>query len=798
MFATTPALVEPTAVRELRGIIEADCPSTAAYPQHSVVADKRTPQHVLVHNIPDSCQPTPEVAASIYASCPNTHYLYCTLMDGPVRGGNAPGATIELQHVQKTVAAAVTEEKINTALAWRRAFLEYERPGEPLPDQLKFKCLGRRGGDNHGFTSDEMKKAVAGGLAAAGMVGSVVSPRCTVLAHLHFGQLHIGLRLNTFDCTLGIPQLNLSPDASATAPRIVAVKRQPVQQSATDLQDEEEEEAPVEAAQAESDAATALDAVAPWAGRQYDSQLKEKHQLCLKSTVKFVRKLKKTWLSAIGKGRIKKKPTGGKLTQVREGDWVCASCGSNVFATKSECFKCGAPRDGAAPAAERTTAPMPQWLHKPEVVDKSVKRQIFQFGTSTLASPAEGLTEYRNKVVLTIGRDVNGLRVAGFRVASGVVAAPCTGCTATCPAEIIDFCNEFSSDLLQQHPDLLSECHQLTLRSSKRTGQLVVTLVTNEFSDADLPPLRSWFQERCASQSSAVPSSPIKLLPWSQQTSFGSPTKQPAAPKHLQLQAAAICLPGVEPVMLCGAVEQLVWQESMRSAVRPDTELLFRVSPSAFFQVNTAAAEAMLSLIAECAFATSFDTGAPSSESVAPPANQVVLDLCCGTGTIGLALAGAGRRCVGVDICAAAIRDALVNRDANGLTDEADFVCGKVGEKITELIDRACSLSGSTDIVAICDPPRNGMRPAVSEALRQCAQVSRIVYVSCNPDNKFTRYDYVVGGGSLFENAKLLCAPADDDKGGPFQLSFAQPVDMFPSTPHVELVCVFDRVVNWV
>ena len=83
-------------------------------------------------------------------------------------------------------------------------------------------------------------------------------------------------------------------------------------------------------------------------------------------------------------------------------------------------------------------------------------------------------------------------------------------------------------------------------------------------------------------------------------------------------------------------------------------------------------------------------------------------------------------------------------------------------------------------------------RPVVSEVLRRCEQVRRVVYVSCNPEDKYKRRDFVVKGGALWDNARVLCGPGRE--GTPFQLEFAQPVDLFPHTPHVELVCVFDRV----
>ena len=86
-------------------------------------------------------------------------------------------------------------------------------------------------------------------------------------------------------------------------------------------------------------------------------------------------------------------------------------------------------------------------------------------------------------------------------------------------------------------------------------------------------------------------------------------------------------------------------------------------------------------------------------------------------------------------------------------------------------------------IVAIVDPAREGLHPDVIKALRSTKEIQRLVYVSCNPT------------GSLVKDTALLCCPATKKyRGLPFKPTRAQPVDMFPLTPHCEMVMTFDRM----
>ncbi len=180
--------------------------------------------------------------------------------------------------------------------------------------------------------------------------------------------------------------------------------------------------------------------------------------------------------------------------------------------------------------------------------------------------------------------------------------------------------------------------------------------------------------------------------------------------------------------------------------------LRFRVRPNAFLQTNTAMAERLYELAADFAGLTG---------------RENVFDLYCGIGTIGLTLAGRALTVWGVEVSEESVACALENADLNGISNAA-FFAGNVGQSLAELQDRA----GMPDVVVV-DPPRAGL---AGKALRRIGRLAapRLVYVSCNPT-------------TLAGDLKQLAS----DWG--YRLERAQPVDMFPHTPHIETVALLTR-----
>jgi 23S rRNA (uracil1939-C5)-methyltransferase len=172
----------------------------------------------------------------------------------------------------------------------------------------------------------------------------------------------------------------------------------------------------------------------------------------------------------------------------------------------------------------------------------------------------------------------------------------------------------------------------------------------------------------------------------------------------------------------------------------------YKIGPKSFFQTNPYQAENLFRAVKEAA-------------KIDP--EDIVYDLYCGVGSIGLFMANACQKVVGIEEIPEAIDDAIENAKMNGI-DNASFHVGDVKALLdTEFIKN----HGKADIV-ITDPPRVGMHEDVVNALCE-AKVDRIVYVSCNP-------------ATQARDLKMLSEVYD--------VEFVQPVDMFPQTNHVESI----------
>jgi 23S rRNA (uracil1939-C5)-methyltransferase len=180
-------------------------------------------------------------------------------------------------------------------------------------------------------------------------------------------------------------------------------------------------------------------------------------------------------------------------------------------------------------------------------------------------------------------------------------------------------------------------------------------------------------------------------------------------------------------------------------------ELAFQIAPEAFFQTNTEMAEILYAI---------------ASDFAALSGRELLFDLYCGLGSIGLCLAGGARRIVGVELSEVAVAGARRAAIENGI-DNASFHAGEVRKLLPELLEH----HGAPDVV-IVDPPRAGLGRRVLDALIGAAP-ARIVYVSCNPT-------------TLASDAARLAQAG-------WALERVRPVDMFPQTHHIECVAQLVR-----
>lgn len=184
--------------------------------------------------------------------------------------------------------------------------------------------------------------------------------------------------------------------------------------------------------------------------------------------------------------------------------------------------------------------------------------------------------------------------------------------------------------------------------------------------------------------------------------------------------------------------------------------LSFEISMKSFFQTNPKSAEKLYSKVVEYAF-----------ERKDTIDNNVVLDLFCGTGTIGQILASKSENAqiIGVDIIESAIEDARKNAERNGI-DGVKFYASDVGKFLTSYPEYQDKIR-----TVILDPARAGIAPKTLKKII-ALNAERMVYVSCNPATQARDIEQLYQSGYEIKKMSL--------------------VDQFPHTSHVESVVLLE------
>lgn len=173
----------------------------------------------------------------------------------------------------------------------------------------------------------------------------------------------------------------------------------------------------------------------------------------------------------------------------------------------------------------------------------------------------------------------------------------------------------------------------------------------------------------------------------------------------------------------------------------------FSISKNAFFQINKEGATILYSILID---------------EVKNKNYKCILDLYCGTGTIGILLSPYVEKVIGIEVVKEAVENAENNAKQNQVSN-IDFLEGKV-----ESID--LTTYGSIDL-AIVDPPRKGLETKTIEELKRMP-LAKLIYVSCNVS---TLARDLLKLKEVYEVKKII------------------PIDMFKNTYHVECVCVLNR-----
>ena len=337
--------------------------------------------------------------------------------------------------------------------------------------------------------------------------------------------------------------------------------------------------------------------------------------------------------------------------------------------------------------------------------------------------PSPEVDRYRNKVQFPVGLDKNGNPCIGFYAGRTHRIVPCPDCKLQ-PGVLNDIgnalCRFFAENGIQPYNEETGRglVRHIFLRRGAHSGQIMVCLVCTRpnlpHADALCTRLREQFADIVTILLNVNSKNTNVILGTETHTLYG---------------------PGYIEDTLCGVPVQL--------------------GPLSFYQVNTLAAERLYGIAAQYAQLTPDD---------------LLLDLYCGMGTIGLSMVDHCRELVGVEIVPEAIESAKANaaRMGDAVAAKSCFFCADAGQAATRL-----AAEGLHPDVVMLDPPRKGCDEATLSAVVRMAP-RRVVYVSCNP-------------ATAARDAAWL------EQNG-YHAEKVQPVDLFPRTKHCEAVLLLSKL----
>ena len=336
--------------------------------------------------------------------------------------------------------------------------------------------------------------------------------------------------------------------------------------------------------------------------------------------------------------------------------------------------------------------------------------------------PSPEVDRYRNKVQFPVGLDKNGNPCIGFYAGRTHRIVPCPDCKLQ-PGVLNDIgnalCRFFAENGIQPYNEETGRglVRHIFLRRGAHSGEIMVCLVCTRPNFPHAEALCTRLREQFADIAT------ILLNVNSKNTNV-----------ILGTETHTLYGPGYIEDTLCGVPVQL--------------------GPLSFYQVNTLAAERLYGIAARYAQLTPDD---------------LLLDLYCGMGTIGLSMVDHCRELVGVEIVPEAIESAKANaaRMGDSVAAKSRFFCADAGQAATRL-----AAEGLHPDVVMLDPPRKGCDEATLSAVVRMAP-RRVVYVSCNPATAARDASWLEQNGYHAEKV--------------------QPVDLFPRTKHCECVIALSK-----
>ena len=339
------------------------------------------------------------------------------------------------------------------------------------------------------------------------------------------------------------------------------------------------------------------------------------------------------------------------------------------------------------------------------------------------ALPSPEVDRYRNKVQFPVGRDKNGAPCIGFYAGRTHRIVPCPDCKLQ-PGVLNDIgnalCGFFAANHIQPYDEATGKglVRHIFLRRGAHSGQIMVCIVCTRPKLPHSAELAAQLQ----AQFPAIATILVNVNAKNTNVILGAETHTLSGPGFIE-------------DTLCGVP--------------------VRLGPLSFYQVNTLAAERLYGIAADYA-------------QLQP--EDLLLDLYCGMGTIGLSMADRCRELIGVEIVPEAIESAKANaaRMGSAVAAKSRFFCADAGKAASQL-----AAEGLHPDVIVLDPPRKGCDEATLSAVVQMSP-RRVVYVSCNPS-------------TAARDAKWL-----EEKG--YHAEKVQPVDLFPRTKHCEAVLLLTKL----
>jgi len=326
---------------------------------------------------------------------------------------------------------------------------------------------------------------------------------------------------------------------------------------------------------------------------------------------------------------------------------------------------------------------------------------------------------YRNKAQFPVNRDENGNAVTGFYASRSHRVIPCDDCLLQ-PVEL----NEIAQYTVHRMNRLKIKAYDeksgngivrhIYLRKAWVTGQIMLCLICTKanFKNKD---------ELCNSLKN----------------------------KFREISTIVINVNSKNTNVILGEKNYTVYGKGTITDILCGVEI--EISPHSFYQVNHDGAQQLYSI---------------AKNSLQLNENDILLDMYCGTGSIGLAMADKVKQLVGVEIVPQAVENAKINAEKMGYKN-ARFICADAKEAAKQLLNEKF-----LPTVVVVDPPRKGCDEDTLNAIVSM-DVPKISMISCNP-------------ATAARDCKYL-----NEHG--YKVKFVQPFDMFPRTKHVECVVLLEK-----